>query len=44
MSRKTSKAQKDREETIKQSKNKKKKTKEPNPQQEPDILEEDVSK
>ena len=34
---------KEREETIKQSKKKKKKTKEPIPEQEPDILEEDVS-
>ena len=31
-----------RGETIKQSKNKEKKTKEPNPGQEPDILEDDV--
>ena len=43
MSWKASKARKEREKTIKQSKNKKKKTKEPTPEQEPDILEEDVS-
>ena len=41
MSRKASKAQKEKEETIKQTKNKKKKTKEPTPEQEPNILEED---
>ena len=43
-SRKANKAQKEREKTIKQSKNKKKKTTELIPEQEPDILEEDVSK
>ena len=42
-SRKSSKIQKEREETIKQTKNKKKKTKEPTPEQEPDILKEDLS-
>ena len=42
-SRKASKNQKEREETIKQTKNKKKKTKELTPEQEPDILEEDFS-
>ena len=42
-SRKANKAQKQREETIKQSKNKKKKTTEIIPEQEPDILKEDVS-
>ena len=43
MSRKASKAQKEREETIKQTKNKKEKTKEPTPEQEPNILEENFS-
>ena len=43
VSRKASKVQKEREEIIKKSKNKKKKTKEFTPEQEPDILEEDVS-
>ena len=43
VSRKASKAQKEREETIKKAKNKKKKTKEPIPEQEPNILEEDFS-
>ena len=43
MSRKSSKAQKERQETIKQTKNEKKKPKEPTPEQEPNILEEDFS-
>ena len=43
VSRKASKAQKEREETIKQTENKKKKTKEPTPEQEPNILKEDFS-
>ena len=42
MNWKASKAQKEREETIKQTKNKKK-TKELTPEQEPNILEEDFS-
>ena len=42
VNRKASKAQKKREETIKQTKNKKK-TKELTPEQEPNILEEDFS-
>ena len=41
LSKKASNAQKEREKTIKQTKNKKKKTKEPTPEQEPNILEED---
>ena len=41
--RKASKVQKEREESIKQSKIKKKKFKEPTPEQEPDILKRDVS-
>ena len=43
VSRKASKIQNEREETIKQSKNKKKNSKEPTQEQEPDVLEEDVS-
>ena len=43
VSQKASKVQKEREETIKQSKNKKKKIKEPAPEQDLDIPEEDVS-
>ena len=43
MSRKASKAQKKREETIKQTKNKKKKTKDSTPGQAVDILQKDVS-
>ena len=42
VSRKASKFQKEREETIEQSKNKKEKSKEPTPEQEPDTLQEDV--
>ena len=42
-SRKASKAQNEREETIKETKNKKKKTREPTPEQKPNILEEDFS-
>ena len=41
LSKKASKAQKEREKTVKQTKNKKKKTKKPTPEQEPNILEED---
>ena len=43
VSRKASKAQNEREETIKETKNKKKKTREPTPEQKPNILEEDFS-
>ena len=43
MSRKSSKTQKEKDETIKQTTNKKKKTKEPTPEQEPNILQEDFS-
>ena len=43
VSRKASKAQKEREETIKQTKNNNKKTKEPIPEQDPNIMEEGFS-